>query len=211
MDVNGIHIYHIVHYDRLHQILQDGALFSDSIVRQACYHGTGIGMQDIKDRRLQLSLSSHPGLKVGECVPFYFCTRSVMLYLLHKGNHPNLTYTGGQAPLIHLEAHLPEVIHWAETHHKRWAFTLSNAGSRYFEDRCNLGQLNEINWVAVNSHSWQQHREEKMAEFLVEETLPVQLFKRIGVYSNETYHQVKQTLNRHQSPLSLEIKKNWYY
>ena len=88
-------------------------------------------------------------LSVGHCVPFYFCPRSIMLYLIYQGNHPDLTYRGGQEPIIHLEADLRGTVAWADAAQKRWAFTLSNAGSYYFEDRCDLGQLDEINWGAV--------------------------------------------------------------
>ncbi|MFN8587276.1 MAG: DarT ssDNA thymidine ADP-ribosyltransferase family protein [Candidatus Eisenbacteria bacterium] len=39
-------------------------------------------------RRLEgLHLASYPDLFVGDCVPFYFCPRSVMLYLIYRGNH----------------------------------------------------------------------------------------------------------------------------
>lgn len=50
---------------------------------------------DIKERRRQLRLTSHRDLRVGECVPFYFCPRSVMLYVIRHANHPKLTYRGG--------------------------------------------------------------------------------------------------------------------
>src|SRR5436309_12641383 len=99
-------------------------------------------MSDIKQRRLTLPLGCHNDLRVGECVPFYFCPRSVMLYLLHRGNHPNLTYSGGQRPIIHLESDLNATVEWVETKGRRWAFTLSNAGAFYCEARCNLDQLN---------------------------------------------------------------------
>lgn len=56
-----------------------------------------------------------------------------MLYLLHMGNHPNLTYRGGQQPIIHLESDLGKAVEWAEASARRWAFTLSNAGAFYFE------------------------------------------------------------------------------
>lgn len=90
-------IYHIVHVDRLPSIIMAGGLLCDAeIVRRAAAgsaHGMGttIGMGSIKHRRLtQLTLASHPGLFVGECVPFYFCPRSIMLYLIHRANHPEL-------------------------------------------------------------------------------------------------------------------------
>jgi hypothetical protein len=58
-------------------------------------------MSTIKERRLRLAIECRPGLRVGDCVPFYFCPRSVMLFLLDRGNHPDLTYRGGQGPILH--------------------------------------------------------------------------------------------------------------
>ena len=63
-------------------------------------------MGGIKQRRLTTPLTSHPTLTVGQCVPFYFCPRSIMLYLIYQGNHPELTYREGQGPIIHLECDL---------------------------------------------------------------------------------------------------------
>ena len=68
-------------------------------------------MSGIKRRRLEdLEVYCHPGTKVGDYVPFYFCPRSVMLFVIHRANHPELTYREGQGPIVHLEADLPSVI-----------------------------------------------------------------------------------------------------
>ena len=131
-------IYHIVHMDRLASIVADGALWSDAELQRRARPGTTIGMSTIKQRRLTTPVKCRPGLKVGDCVPFYFCPRSVMLYMIHMANDPELDYRGGQGPILHLEADLQEVVTWAERQERRWAFTLSNAGSLYFEDRCDL-------------------------------------------------------------------------
>ncbi len=89
-------IYHIVHVDRLPSIIKDGWLWCDAETAKHALPGTTIGMNNIKQRRLnQLKLHSHMDLHVGDCVPFYFCPRSVMLYLIAQGNHPELTYRGG--------------------------------------------------------------------------------------------------------------------
>jgi len=99
-------------------------------------------MNSIKQRRLnELTLDSHPGLYVGSCVPFYFCPRSIMLYLLYQANHLELSYRGGQGPIVHLEFDLYAAVAWADANRRRWAFTLSNTGSRFFEDRRELSQL----------------------------------------------------------------------
>ena len=167
-------IYHIVHVDRLPSIVADGHLWCDAEVVRRAPPGTTIGMNNIKQRRLtELTLSSHPDLHVGDCVPFYFCPRSVMLYLMYQGNHPDLVYRGGQDPIIHLEADLHAVVDWANQEGRRWAFTLSNAGSYYFEDRSDLSQLDEIDWDAVQARQWQNRKERKQAEFLAGTQFPL--------------------------------------
>ena len=89
-------------------------------------------MQSIKRRRLnELKLVSHPDLHVGDCVPFYFCPRSIMLYMLHVRSS-ELEYRGGQDRIIHLEADMHETVEWVDRQRYRWAFTLSNAGANYF-------------------------------------------------------------------------------
>src|SRR5690606_6312740 len=126
----------------------------------------------IKDRRLSENRlhGSHPDLFVGDCVPFYWSPRSVMLYLLHKGDR--VEYKGGQEPLVHLVADMGEAIEWAKTATRRWAFTFSNAGSKYFEDTNDLTRLPEIDWAAVEATQWRECRERKQAEFLMEFCFP---------------------------------------
>ena len=188
-------IYHIAHVDRLPSIVATGGLLSDAMVQAQALGGTMIGMNHIKQRRLtELQLASHPGLFVGACVPFYFCPRSVMLYLIHRRN-AELAYQGGQASIIHLQADLGAVVAWANAQPARWAFTLSNAGSYFFEDRNDLARLGEINWAAVQANNWSGGlKEGKQAEFLLEQHFPWHLIERIGVQSATVYRQVVNAL-----------------
>lgn len=205
-------IYHIVHVDRLPSIIRDGRLWSDQIVIQNGAPGTTIGMGSIKQRRLtQNDLSSHPGLKVGACVPFYFCPRSVMLYLIYRANNSELNYRGGQGPIVHLEADLHQAVAWANANNQRWAFTLSNAGSSYFEDRSDLKHLNEIDWQAIKANNWQTCREGKQAEFLCESSFPWELIQRVGVATTRYYQSVMDALAASAHNPSVEIKGEWYY
>ncbi len=205
-------IYHILHIDKLSAVLDNKALFSDSVMAQNNPAGTTIGMSRIKARRLtELPLTSHPELHVGDCVPFYFCPRSVMLYLFYINNHSEIEYHGGQYPIIHLEADLYRVVQWANANNKKWAFTLSNAGAYYFEDRADLAQLNEINWNAVNTQYWSECRESKQAEFLIEEQFPLELVEQIGVYSQQYLQRVNNDfINVNHQP-RIEVKREWYY
>lgn len=206
-------IYHIVHEDRLQSIINDGFLWCDAtIVAREQTPGTTIGMNAIKQRRLrELTLKSHPSLYVGACVPFYFCPRSIMLYLLHKGNHEDLQYQGGQEPIVHLEADLLKTVAWAKEHDLRWAFTLSNAGARYFEDRADLSQLDQIKWEAVEARDWRDHKEGKQAEFLVEKKFPWELVERVGVLSNRVQRKVIISVQNGSHRPRVEPRPDWYY
>ena len=207
-------IYHILHYDRLLSVLQDGYLYSDAIISRRAPSGTAIGMSTIKQRRRnELILSSHPGLYVGACVPFYYCSRSIMLYILHKGNDQGLTYAGGQAPIIHLEFDLQSVSDWASKAGKRWAITRGNAGSRYFDDYSTLANLSHLNWQAIQARQWNQPetKEAKQSEFLVEDQVPWALVRRIGVHSEAVRAILEQILTTTGQKPPIEIKLDWYY
>ena len=204
-------IYHIVHLDRLPSIIEDEYLWSDAEARRREVGGTTIGMNNIKQRRLATRLTSHPDLYVGDCVPFYFCPRSVMLYVIHAGNHLHLSYRGGQEPIIHLEADLRRVVAVADNHSRRWAFTSANAASSYFDDFNDLSQLSKLDWDAIQANRWTDRKESKQAEFLVEESFPWHMVSRIGVKSARIGTRVLNLLQKTDHRPQVEIKPGWYY
>jgi hypothetical protein len=90
-------IYHITHIDNVLNISETATLVSDAHRIKNGLNCSLVGMSTIKERRInEIDVICHPGTKVGEYVPFYFCPRSVMLYILHRANHPELTYRSGQ-------------------------------------------------------------------------------------------------------------------
>ncbi len=205
-------IYHIVHFDRLSSIIEDDYLWCDrEIINRDC-SGTSIGMSKIKHRRLhELTLTSYPDLFVGDCVPFYFCPRSVMLYIISRGNHFELSYQNGQESIVHLQADLHKAIEWAEKNNKRWVLTTSNAGSRYFRDSSNLVDLKEIDWKAVNTSEWSGCKENKQAEFLIEQAFPWHLVDYVGVQNEKIFNVVGDILQNINHKPKLGIEPKWYY
>lgn len=205
-------ICHIVHVDRLSSVIGDGHVWCDAHIKRHGAPGTTIGMNNIKQRRLTNALQSHPSLHVGDCVPFYFCPRSVMLYLIHMRNHPELEYRGGQDPILHLEADVRQTVAWASRNKRRWTFTTSNAGSFYFDDYSDLSQLHKIDWDAVRANQWAGERKlSKQAEFLIEYSFPWKLISRIGTNSLETYRQAVKLVQSSTHRPAVEIKPGWYY
>jgi ssDNA thymidine ADP-ribosyltransferase DarT-like protein len=206
-------IYHITHGRNLSQIVSQG-VWSDAQRIARKLDTKVVGMSAIKERRLkELTVNCHPGTKVGEFVPFFFCPRSIMLYILHLGNHPDVDYSGGQAPIIHLQADLHATVQWADENSVRWAFSKSNAGARYCDFFGSLERLVEVNWPAVQSTDFRSAtvKEGKQAEFLLFDWFPWELVERIGVINRKRQEAVEKLLKTadHQPPVTIE--RGWYY
>ena len=209
----GQSVYHITPIDALAGIVGSGWLYSNVIMDNSNVGGTNIGMSSLKQKRKSLPVKCHDGTFVGDYVPFYFCPRSVMLYLIFRGNHPELEFKGGQEPIVHLEYDLQQVIDWANSQPRLWAFSLSNASASYTQFRCDVEHMDQINWTAVAALDWRapEIKEGKQAEFLVHGWVPWHLVKRIGVRSEAVARGVLSAIGhaRHRPPV--QIVRDWYY
>lgn len=212
--LNDIKIYHIIHIDRFRSVLSKKYLYCDSIMSQKTNSGSIIGLNNIKQRRLETSLSSFPDLTVGQCVPFYFCPRSVMLYVISLKNYPGLQYNDGQDNIIHLVYNLIDVLTWANNNNLRTCYTTSNAGSLYFNDYSNFSQiLTKIDWNSVYTNKWdnKEIKEKKQSEFLIENRISISLLKNVGVYNNQVYDEAIRLLKNYNISSVVEQRKDWYY
>lgn len=137
-----------------------------------------------------------------------------MLYVISCRNHPGLAYTGGQTPIVHLEADLYETVNWADGQASPWTFTPINArtgyNTQFYKD---LAQLDQITWAAVRANDWRAGaiKEAKQAEFLVHETFPWHLVSCIGVINAAIKERVESILERagHKPPVA--VRRGWYY
>ena len=209
-------IYHIVHVDRLPSIIASGGLLPDSVMRnyaQRAPASTNIGLSGIKKQRLTRPVSCHSDLCLGDCVPFYFCPRSVMLYVISCKNHPQLSYRGGQDPIAHLEADLMKTIEFADEQRFRWAFTNSNASSAYCDSWNSVQDLGKIDWDAVQARYWSDPtvKDHKQAEFLIERSFAWSLVERIGVKSQQVCATVAAALNQATHKPQVSVMSSWYY
>ena len=223
-------IYHMVHFDKVSPIMWEGSLFCDSMEERTDV-GTSIGMARIKQRRRQNRLSSCPDLTVGDCVPFYFCPRTPMLYRIYKepsqAEDGDLSYRGGQNNVVYLVADLRKAIKWANNESLRYVFTVSNAGAGSFEDYSDLYHLNRIDWEVIGRHSWwdgedtdegkEKAKSLRQAEFLVEERFDWSLFSHIGVASHgvkqqiSTSFQIAKASGKSTHFPVVELKPEWYF
>jgi hypothetical protein len=206
-----VKIYHITHMENLANIVHAGYVYSDAMRIKQGVECNLVGMTAIKERRLeQIHVSCHPGTTVGQYVPFYFCPRSLMLYLLYRGNHPDVHYQGGQRPIVHLQADLHRTIRWAEKHGVDWAFSSGNAGAFYSQFFNRLRDLDKLDWNAIEARDFRDPliKEGKQAEFLLYGRFPWDLVEKIGVSNANTLAATKDVV---QNDLEVSIEPTWYY
>jgi hypothetical protein len=206
-------IYHITHIHNLGGIVHDGVIWSDARRNAMGLECAIVGMSKIKHRRLNLPVNCHPETTVGQYVPFYFCPRSVMLFILHRGNHQEISYREGQGPIIHLQADLEAVIQWAESHSIRWAFSKTNAGASYTRFYKKREELVKIDWPSVNATDFRDRsvQENKQAEFLVYESFPWYLVEKIGVIDETRAEKVGRIIGNSPYQPLVSVEGAWYY
>jgi ssDNA thymidine ADP-ribosyltransferase, DarT len=215
MDGNQkIPVYHITHLDNIESILLDGCLFCDSFIKARPKSTlTNIGNEEIKNNRLTLKVKNHSSLQVGDCVPFYFCYRSVMLYIIHRGHDPKVKYHRGQEEVLHLEFDLHKLVDYANSLGNHWAFTTSNAGSAYTEFYRDLADLNKIHWEAVHARDFRDSaiKYGKASEFLIEKSVPFEFVVKIGVKSIAVKNKVDLALSKTSHQPLVNVEPTWYY
>ncbi|OJU80810.1 MAG: hypothetical protein BGO11_19615 [Solirubrobacterales bacterium 70-9] len=210
---NPTKIYHITHVENIASIVETGGLLSDAKMIENGGPKVPVGMNDIKARRLRLPVKCHLPDKVGEYVPFFFCPRSVMLYIFHMDNAPGLTYHGGQRPIVHLEMDVDQVIEAADEAEVRWAFTNANAATDYARFGSSVEEFEMVDWEAVPDHNFSVARvkEAKQSEFLVKDWVPWEFVERIGVYSEEYKEQTLEALAEAEHRPTVVVRGRWYF
>lgn len=207
-------IYHITHIDNLPKIVGDGYLWSDQKRIELGIDTNLVGMSTIKKRRLEvIEVSCHPGSKVGQYVPFYYCSRTVMLYILHRSNHIDLDYNDGQDPIVHLEFDLNKCIQWADDNSVPWALSTGNAGAIYADFYGNRRDFARIDWDAVANRDFRNPtvKEGKQAEFLVRDSIPWALVEHIGVFDQNRLKLAKRAIAAESHQPAISIENGWYF
>ncbi|GAC1351217.1 MAG: DUF4433 domain-containing protein [Polyangiales bacterium] len=198
-------IFHITHVKNLARIIAHGCLWSDAQGIAKSLATTNIGYSHIKLRRLNRAVTAGSGGKLGDYVPFNFCKRSVMLFVVSRGH---ADYKGGQDEIVHLVSSVKV----ATALGKSWAFTDRHADLTYATYYASLDKPSEVDWSLMSREYWAESedmKERRQAEFLVHDNFPWAAVERIGVKSNAVAAKVKALL-RSGTP-TVVVQPDWYY
>ncbi|WP_301851164.1 type II toxin-antitoxin system toxin DNA ADP-ribosyl transferase DarT [Rhodococcus pyridinivorans] len=188
-------IGHFTHIDHLPTIAIRG-LMSDTRAQADGLLTTEAGNMSIKARRRERPVSAGAGGFVSDYVPFYFKSRSPMLYSIHRGNVP--TFTGNEYDLVYLLTTVESLIERGI----RPVFTDRNAALAFCKHSDLLADLDTlVDWDVMDATMWANtpddpdRMERRMAECLVYDHVPWDTFSKIAVYDEARAERVRSALS----------------
>lgn len=205
--MTNIAVYHITHADNIANIAREGRLWSDAQRIARNLATTTIGYSHIKARRLRRPVTVAANGVLGDYVPFNFCPRSVMLYVVSQG-HEN--YREGQQPIVHLVSSIPTILATG----RPWLFTDRHADLGYADEFDTLNKLDEVDWSVMPLRQWggdQEVKEKRQAEFLIHEWCPWSAIEVIGVIDAGIAARVAAAIAGADHSPRVEVHSDWYY
>lgn len=199
-------IYHITHVNNLASIIGEDRLWCDAQRIAKGINTTNIGYSHIKERRLRHPVSVAAKGKIGDYVPFNFCPRSVMLYVVGQG-HEN--YKGGQRSVLHLVSSISSAIATGQP----WFFTDRHSDLGYAGQFDDLAELVQVDWNVMPLTWWNESevKEKRQAEFLVHDFCPWNAIDQIGVMDAAMVPVVQQTIAGASHQPAIVVQRGWYY
>ena len=207
-DLANTPLFHISDVDNLADIAASGYLLSDMRLAAGGGPKVGIGYDHIKQRRMTQTRVPCSGNRfVGEFVPFYFCPRSPMLFVVNKGR------TGRPPGCQRTILHLVTSVDVAMATGNHWAYSDGNAGAGYPSFYDDITELDaRLSWDAINErNNWSPVTTAKQAEFLVADTYPWEAIRAIGCYGDAIAQQVANLIVGFEHKPTILVKQNWYY
>lgn len=201
-------IFHFTDIDNLESILDSGAL--------SCHRDTAtsvdVGNRSIKDNRRLIDVSCGKGGKVCDYVPFYFAPCSPMLSSIIHGNVEGVS--SDQRRLVYLVSSTDAAYEAGLD----CVFTDGNAAvylTEFDDDPANLKTL--VDWSVMKLTYWNNtdedpdRRRRRMAEFLIHESVPLELITEIGVINAEVQAATGEIVKGAGLVIPVERRKGWYF
>jgi hypothetical protein len=201
-------IYHITHIDNLQSIISDGALWCDRERINRNPPHTNVGYKHIKERRLKHPVAVAKLGFLGDYVPFNFCCRSVMLYVIFKGHDE---YIGGQDSIVHLVSSIEQIratgqpSFWTDRH----------ADLQYAKQYDTLEKIkSELDFTVMPLKIWSPNtetKEKRQAEFLVHSHCPWTAIEKIVVKNQAMADKVDVIIRKSAHRPQIIVNGDCYY
>jgi hypothetical protein len=214
-------LFHFTHLDNIPEIVQLGALLSDTEVQRRGLLRTEAGDTQIKERRRRQRVPCPPGGVVADYVPFYFAARSPMMFVLKHGRVP--TFSGDHRDLVYVVSDVELAVRTG----RACVVSDRNAavGVADFTNDLNvMGDLTAelptsdfIDWSVMRLTIWKDipdypdRMERRMAEFLVHTTFPLDASLGIATHSQTQRAIIERMFESAGREVKCVLRPDWYY
>ncbi|WP_409430090.1 DUF4433 domain-containing protein [Mycobacterium sp. SMC-16] len=187
-------VAHFTHLDNLARIAVDG-LRCDSVAREG-HCVTEVGEPSIKARRRERRVKVDPGGVVADYVPFYFASRSPMLFSIHAGGVPS--FAGDSHDVVYLMSTVEKL----QSEGLSLVFTDRNAVLEVAKHSAHVPDLDTlVDWELMRARYWADtdndpdRKERRMAECLAHQAVPWSAFTGIAVFDEARKVRVGEILD----------------
>jgi len=204
------HVFRITHIDNVPWILQHGLHANSSAVRDPNF--VSIGNPDLISRRSGRVVPVEPGGTLDDYVPFYFCTRSVMLYKIHTGQVEGVNVR--QEDIVYLVSRVERI----RDSKVDFVFTDRNAyikTASYFDDPSLLEPT--LDWRVIDGTDFRHDKddpskpERRMAELLIHRHLPIQGLLGLACIDMTCCMKLTELVKTCNPRLHVASRPGWYF
>lgn len=199
-------IYHFTHIDNLVRLLGAGMFLCKNEMTAQNSQYRSSAFETVQEQRENFQVPVSKGGTIHDYVPFYFNSRSPMLYTINCGNVADIK----MEDLVFFKTSAQRVVASGSD----FAFTDGHGImelSDYYDD---LSDLEQVPWDVINARYWndfQDGRRLRQSEFLVYKSFNWNLVEAIGVYNQDMKERVELLTSKFPQPPVVEVRRNWYF
>lgn len=206
-----IPIYHFTHADNLASIIAVGAIFCDRSCKQSDLTPRNVAYSSLKLRRENTVVEVAPGGTLCNYVPFYFGTRSPMLFTYKNGN-----VTGKPENQDHI-IYLASTAEHVASNNGPFVFTDGHPvvePKAFYND---LIHINQVDLPLMTQQYWNDTNDDpdrkrrRQAEFLVHGQFAWELVLAVGVRTPAMQKWVNNLMCNTPHKPSCIVRPQWYY
>ncbi|AVT29874.1 DUF4433 domain-containing protein [Plantactinospora sp. BC1] len=204
-------IYHFTHITNLEKVIEAGALLCDSLCRASGQAARNIAYPNLKEQRAITLVEVPPGETLDKYVPFYFGTRSPMLFTYKNGN-----VTGkpeNQDDIIYFATTAETIVQNGFP----FAFTDGHPirePKAFYND---LRDLEQVDLPLMEQKYWNDtdadpdRKRRRQAEFLVWERVPLPAIMALGARTESVRLALEEIVMKHSLGIRCIKRPGWYY
>ncbi len=210
IDINALYVYRIIPIQNLEDDLLNGLICKNKAPANA--KRIVIGNTEIITERDNREVACFPGTFVNDYVPFYFSTRTPMLFNIKTGKG---VPKRPQSEIVYLCFKLTDLA----TDKFHWCFTNGNAAKRITKYYNDLDDLDQIDWRSIRSTDFaannadgdEDRLRKKHSEFLVKGKVPIKKLSHIAVLNSAVKKQVETILANNELDIKVVVEPKFYF